>query len=47
MAYGSIEIVVSDEHDNFKWINRDEMKDYNLSRETQTAIEKAFSRANL
>lgn len=46
-AFGSIKVVISDEHDNFRWINRDEMKDYNLSKETKTAIEKAFSRASL
>lgn len=38
----SISVTISNEHDEFKWIKKDEMKNYNLSKETQTAIEKAF-----
>ncbi|HKB88769.1 MAG TPA: NUDIX hydrolase [Patescibacteria group bacterium] len=35
-------VKLSTEHQNFAWVTKDELNKYNLSKETKTAIEKAF-----
>ena len=36
------EVKLSNEHQNFAWITKDEINNYNLSEETKSAITKAF-----
>ena len=40
---GSKEIKISSEHQDYAWITKDEIDDYNLSLETKEAIKKALS----
>ncbi|KKP46241.1 MAG: Mutator MutT related protein [Candidatus Woesebacteria bacterium GW2011_GWA1_33_30] len=39
---GSSEVKLSEEHQNFAWITKDEINNYNLSEETKSAIIKSF-----
>ena len=39
---GSSEVKLSNEHQNFAWITKDEINNYNLSEETKSAIIKSF-----
>ena len=39
---GNSEVKLSNEHQNFAWITKDEINNYNLSEETKSAITKAF-----
>ena len=38
----SVEVKLSSEHQNFAWITKDEIDNYNLSEETKGVIRKAF-----
>lgn len=40
---GSVEVKLSSEHQNFAWITKDEIDNYNLSEETKRMIRKALS----
>ena len=40
------EVKLSSEHQNFVWITKDEINNYNLSKETKTSINIAFDNVN-
>ena len=39
---GSSEVKLSNEHQNFAWITKDEINNYNLSEETKSVIKKTY-----
>ena len=40
--FGNPKVTISDEHQDFDWITKDQVKDYNLSKDLQRVIKKAF-----
>lgn len=44
---GGSKVRLSDEHQNFAWIKKSELNEYNLSKETKASITKAFENTNV
>lgn len=40
----NVDVKISSEHQDFRWIDKNELENFNISKETKAAIRKAFSK---